>query len=270
MSKELSTLETFKKNLYATQRKAISNYLNGDQKRVLRFLASVGTAIERTPGLLDCDQSSVMQAFVNAAMLDLDPSGISGECYVLPYKGKGQFQMGYKGLVTLMYRNGIQKITSEIVRENDKVSLINGELKHEIDPFKSMEDRGKRVGAYVIVKNNDEETVKFMNGKDILAHGKKFSKSFSSEYSPWNEKNDPEGWQWKKTVLIQGSKLLPLGDSLKKAINLDYQDSVIYDRMEKAKVESAPLQLGHLNKHENKENKNNKEETEPASESNEA
>lgn len=273
----LKPSEHFQRNiLFAHKGKAISNYLGSDKKRLMKFLTGVGTAIERTPKLLECDQESVMQAFVNAASFDLDPSGISGECYVLPYKGKGQFQLAYKGLVTMMYRNGIDNIVSGIVREKDTIKLVDGNIQHEVDPFLSKEERGVAIGAYVKVTFNGKTVSKFMNGKDIMAHGKKFSKSFNSEYSPWKEKNDPELWMWVKTVLIQLSKLLPLGDSLKKAINIDYQDSVVHDRMEKAKQQSKTIEMGNLltkpkdAKDKAKEGKTTEEVEKPADSSTEA
>lgn len=263
----LKPAEHFQKNvLFAHKGKAISNYLGSDKKRLMKFLTAVGTAIERTPKLLECDQESVMQAFVNAAAFDLDPSGISGECYVLPYAGKGQFQLAYKGLVTMMYRNGIDNIISGIVRKEDKIKLVDGNIQHEVNPFLSKEERGESIGAYVKVTFNGKTVSKFMNRKDIISHAKKFSKSFNptGKYSPWNPENDPEGWMEVKTVLIQLSKLLPLGDSLKKAINIDYQDSVVHDRMEKAKQQSKVLEMGNLltkptNGKENTESKTEKE-----------
>lgn len=264
MSKEL----TFKQNFASLQGKAINSYLGSDKKRLSKFFSAVGTAIDRTPKLMECTQESVMQSFVNAAMLNLDPSGISGECYVLPYGGEAKFQMGYKGYVTLLYRAGVSKIQADIVREKDDFKIVNGDMYHTVNPFLTKEERGKPMGAYVQVTYKGETTSQFMNGKDIMAHAEKFSKSFKTDFTPWKEKNDPELWMWKKTVLVQMVKLLPNSDSLKVAVDLDYQDSVIHDRMENAKNQTEPLKLGNLTKKDEK-NKDTKKD-EPASEDSEA
>ncbi len=224
------------------------NYINqiknffSDEKKALKFLSSVRADVQRNPRLLECTPQSIVNSYMIMAQFGFMPSSVSGEAYVLPYNnsksdGKGgwlkvmeaQFQLGYQGLVTLFYQAGVEKITAELVRKNDKFSYVNGELMHEIDLTMSNDERGERVGAYVKIMFRGNESVKFMNIKDILAHGEKFSKSFdiAGKYSPWNPENDPEGWMLKKTVLKQGAKLMPKNETINKAIDLDNQDSRI-------------------------------------------
>jgi len=187
---------------------------------------------------------SLVNSFMTMAQLGLMPSDVSGEAYVLPYKGKAQFQLGYQGLVTLFFRAGGQKIRAEIVRKNDDFSFTNGEIKHTIDIFKSNKERGEAVGAYAIATVNGQEIAKAMNKEDIMVFGKKFSKSFSSEYSPWHETNDPELMMWKKTVLKQLGKLLPKNETINRALAADNQDSVISDRLENAQKDTKSLTMG--------------------------
>jgi recombination protein RecT len=190
------------------------------------------------------------------------PSGISGEAYVLPYNIAGkmtaQFQLGYQGLITLFYRSGVQAIRAEIVRKNDVFTYENGNIRHEIDILKSNEERGEVVGAYAIALLNGQTIGKAMNIKDILKY-RDFSKSKNSQFSPWNEKNDPESWMYKKTVLKQLGKLVPKNETIFKAISLDNQDSIISDRLEKAKEQSKSLQMGEVL--ENKYEKTNENQT---------
>lgn len=223
----------------------IKNFF-GDEKQAMKFLSSVMAAVQKTPKLLECEASSVINSFLTMAQLGLMPSDVSGEAYVLPYKGKAQFQLGYQGLITLFYRAGGQKIRAEIVRVNDEFSYTNGEIRHTIDIFKSNKDRGEAVGAYAIATVGNQEIAKAMNKEDILAVGRNFSQSFASEYSPWNEKNDPELTMWKKTVLKQLGKLLPKNETINRAIAEDNKDSIIADRLEKAKEQSNSLKLGNL------------------------
>lgn len=249
-----------------------TNYMNqiknffSDEKQALKFLSSVMASVQKTPKLLECDAMTVVNSFMTMAQTGLMPSDVSGEAYVLPYKGKAQFQLGYQGLVTLFYRAGGTSVVTEIVRKNDKFSYVNGKIRHEIDIFKSDSERGEVIGAYAIAKlNNGGEISKVMNKKDIVEIGKRYSQSFTSEYSPWNEKNDLQSWMLKKTVLKQLGKMLPKNETIYKAIAIDNEDSVIAKRLDEAEKDADKMKMGNLLKETNKkydEENNNKKESE--------
>lgn len=271
------SLASYINDKYITQ---IKNFFN-DESKALKFLSSVRADVQRNSKLLDCTPESLVNAYIEMAQFGFMPSNISGETYVLPYNIKGvmlaQLQIGYQGFITLLYQAGVQKITSEIVRKNDKFSYINGEMRHEIDLTLSNKERGEAVGAYVKVLFRNEESIRYMNAKDILAHAQKFSKSYNptGAFSPWNPANDPELNMWRKTVLKQMQKFLPKNEIIYKAIELDNRDSIISDRLEVASQESQSLKMGNLlttnennAKKESVGKKENKDEV-PSSESNE-
>lgn len=241
--------------------KQIENYF-GDKNKALKFLSSVVSSTQRLPKLMECTAPSLINSFIMMAELELMPSGVSGEAYVLPYSNRGvmeaQFQLGYQGLVTLFYRAGVTAIYADIVRENDEIELVNGNIHHKVDPKKSNKDRGKEIGAYVVITFKGETMGKYMHADDILAIGQKFSKSYSTSFSPWKTENDPEKWMWKKTVLKQMAKLLPKNETINKAIALDNQDSVMSDRVEEAKKESKQLTMGSILKENDKDNQTKK------------
>jgi len=244
---KISSTTDLKKVMAGEYQKQIINYL-GSEKKGLKFLSAVVGACQRNPKLLECEPVSLINSFMTMAQLDLMPSDVSGEAYVIPYdnskkQGNGwvkvkeaQFQLGYQGLVTLFYRAGVKKIVAELVCEKDKFSYVNGEVNHEQDPFS---DRGKPKGAYVIVTLSTGATVsKVMSKEEILDIAHTFSKSFSSSKSPWLPEFDPQLWMWRKTVLKQCAKLVPKNESLIAAIGEDNKDSVIRDRLEPAMEES--------------------------------
>lgn len=246
----------------------IKNFFN-DESKALKFLSSLRADIQRNPKLLECEPHSLVNAYMTMAQLGFMPSSVSGEGYVLPYNNKkkignewksvmeAQFQVGYQGFVTLFYQAGVSKISSEIVRKNDKFMYVNGELRHEIDLTLSNKERGEEIGAYVRVTFRGEVSTRYMNMKDIIAHASKFSKSYDPEgkYSPWNPENDPERNMARKTVLKQMAKYLPKNEIINKAIEVDNQDSIIADRLEAAKNESESLKLRNLNTNEDKNKK---------------
>ncbi len=247
-------LKTVLANQYQKQ---IVNFF-GDQKKALRFLSGVVAAVQRNPKLLECTGESVINSFMTMAQLGLMPSDVSGEAYVLPYKNKkniggkwtevmeAQFQLGYKGLVTLFYRAGIKDIVAEIVYEKDDFNVTNGVITHSPDVFS--DDRGKPRGAYCIVRlTNGGIVSKVMSEKEIMGIAARFSKSFAGDgkdKSPWNPKNDPQLWMWRKTVLRQCAKLVPQNDTIIEAIAKDDADSVIGDRLPEAKKAEETLTMG--------------------------
>ena len=52
---------------------------------------------------------------------------------------------------------------------------------------------------------------------------KEMSQGAASTYSPWNQKNDPELWMWKKTAIRQLFKSLPKTSAMQKALAIDSQ-----------------------------------------------
>ncbi len=253
-----------KKTLAFAYQAQITNFL-GNEKRALKFLSGVMAAVQRNPKLLECTGLSVVNAFVTMAQLELMPSDVSGEAYVIPYSNnrnidgkwvkvmETQFQLGYQGLVTLFYRAGVKKIVAEIVYENDAFEYVNGEVTHKPDVF--AKDRGAPKGAYCIVTLHSGEIVsKVMSSFDILDIAKKFSKSYASgKGSPWDQANDPQLWMWRKTVLKQAAKLIPKSDKLIEAIEEDNRDSIIADRLEPAMEDAKTLTMGAIAKTPNDE-----------------
>lgn len=252
--------------LAANYHKQIENFF-GDPVKARKFLSSVMADVQRTPQLLECTPVTLINSYLVMAELGLMPSGVSGEAYVLPYKNKGamqaQFQLGYQGLVTLLYRAGAREIIAELVRENDKFTLSRGKINHEVDPRKTKKDRGKVIGAYAIITTQSGGSVEqYMAIDDIYAHAKRFSKSYGSDFTPWNEKNDPEGWMPRKTVLKQAAKLAPKNETVYKAIAEDNRDSNIEDgRVDAALKEGDSLRMGNLLKDGNQDKETDADQT---------
>lgn len=252
-----------KATLAGEYRKQIENFF-GDPQKALEFLSGVVADVQRLPELLNCAPATLINSYMIMAQLKFMPSKVSGEAYVLPYKNKGiqeaQFQLGYQGIVTLLYRAGAQSVVAELVRKNDIFRLINGGIHHEVDPLKTREERGAVIGAYAIITTqNGGKVEKFMRAEEIEAHAKKFSKSYASDFSPWKTANDPEGWMPRKTVLKQAAKLAPKNETLNLALAEDNKDSVIQDRMDAATKESGGLKMGALLEGGDKKKGNEKE-----------
>ena len=89
-----------------------------------RFTRIALSALNTTPKLAECSQMSFLAALMNAAQLGLEVNTPLGQAYLIPYNNKGklecQFQIGYKGMLVLAYRNPeLQTIQAHTVYEND-------------------------------------------------------------------------------------------------------------------------------------------------------
>ena len=96
-----------------------------------RFTRMALSAINNTPKLAECSPMSFIAALMNAAQLGLEPNTPLGQAYLIPYKNKGnlecQFQIGYRGMIDLAYRNErMQSIEAHTVYENDDFSYSFG------------------------------------------------------------------------------------------------------------------------------------------------
>lgn len=228
-------LDTFRAELASPQGdyyKKIVNYFGGDHDKANKFMSTVVYSVQKNPKLLEADRGSLFNAAMACAEFKLYPSNVAGEAFIIPYKGKAQFQLGYQGLVTLLYRAGIT-IHSEVVRANDVFVYeagLNPVLKHTPKAFATAEERGAPVGAYAVATLSDGRTYyKVMSGAEILKF-KELSQAKDTDFSPWNSKNDPELWMWKKTVIKQLSKTIPKTEEVNKAIAEDNEESTIAER----------------------------------------
>lgn len=247
----LSNLDLVRYNLSEKYLAQVTNFYEGDKRAAMRFMTGFIDYIRRNPKLTECSPISLVNAAMMVASFRFTLSSVAGEAYIIPYKNNGvpeaQFQPGYQGYVTLFYRAGVRAIQGEIVREHDDFSLELGVPAHKVDPRRSKEARGKAVGAYMrVVLPSGEPVYKYMNGEDIIAHAKRFSKAFNKSDSPWKEENDPELHMWKKTVLLQMKSMLPKNSELARAMEEDFKDSIIGDRLESAKESSIALTMGAL------------------------
>jgi recombination protein RecT len=83
----------------------IKSLLLGDKKRADQFMAAA-FAVGNDSALAKCDPLSIAQSLVGIAMLDLSCDKNLGHAYMVPYRGKAQLQVGYKGFIQLLFRAG--------------------------------------------------------------------------------------------------------------------------------------------------------------------
>ncbi len=188
-----------------------------------RFTRMALSSLNNTPKLAECSQMSYLSALLCAAQLGLEPNTSLGQAYLIPYNNKGklecQFQLGYKGLIELVYRNDqVQTIQAQTVFENDFFEYelgLNSKLVHK----PTLGDRGKIVLFYALFKlKNGGYGFEVVSKEDIDKHAAEYSKGVSSTYSPWKTNYEEMA---KKTVIKRALKYAPLKTDFLRAVETD-------------------------------------------------
>lgn len=188
-----------------------------------RFTRIALSALNNTPALQKCTPMSFLAALMNAAQLGLEPNTPLGQAYLIPYKNKGnlecQFQIGYKGLIDLAYRNGqMQTIQAQCVYENDFFEYEFG-LEPKLIHRPAFSDRGELVYFYGIFRTvNGGFGFSVMSKNDMDMYAKNYSKAFDSSYSPWKTNYEEMA---KKTVIKQALKYAPIKTDFQRALSVD-------------------------------------------------
>jgi recombination protein RecT len=155
-----------------------------------RFMRVAMNCIRSTPKLLDCTPASLFGAITEAATLGLEPNGILGHAYLIPYGKECVLVPGYKGLIDLARRSGtISTLTMEVVHKGDEFEYGLGDtpyVKHH--PNDDDPDRDTKpvthVYAIVVLMNGGIQR-KVWSTPKIDAHKQRYSKAWKKADSPW-------------------------------------------------------------------------------------
>ena len=232
---EQKTMQTYIKSMEGEIKKALPSVITPE-----RFTRMVLSAISTNPKLGSCTPSSFLGAMMSAAQLGLEPNTPLGQAYILPYSNKGtleaQFQLGYKGLIDLAYRSGeVEVVQAHIVYENDKFECEFG-LEPKLTHIPADKDRGNAVKVYAMFKTKSGGYgFEVMSMEDVRNHAQKYSKAYSSSFSPWATNFEEMA---KKTVLKKCLKYAPLKSDFVRAVVQDgsIKNEVSEDMYEVANV----------------------------------
>lgn len=156
-----------------------------------QFMASITNAVAGNSALQECDANSIMAAALVAATFDLPIDNNLGFSAIVPYKGKAQFQMMYKGFIQLAIRSGYyEKMNYSEVYEDELLSHnpITGEVVF-VEDFTGCTQRAegkvdKIVGYYAWfrLKTGFSQEL-YMSRRDVDNHARKYSQSYRYDIS---------------------------------------------------------------------------------------
>ena len=224
MSKDLSTINGFS-SVLKNYEKSIAQLLQSKYGiSVEEFYVTCVNAVKKNPKLLQCDPKSLFGAILLSAECGLRPNTPEQHAFILPYKGEAKFQIGYKGLVEMMYRNPrVQSIYAEAVFEKDEFDYgfgLTPYLNHK--PFRNG-DRGSLQCVYAVCKLKDAEPIFTVVERSELNKLRDFSQAKDSQYSPYNNGADVHHYMEIKSAIKKLSKIIPKASviEISKAIEYD-------------------------------------------------
>lgn len=202
-----------------------------------RFVRVALTAINRTPKLAQCTQSSLFQCLLDLSSLGIEPDG--RRAHLIPFDDRKNNRtictliLDYKGIAELVLRSGeVSYIHADVVCENDDFSYNMGQIEyHRID---MKQPRGDMYAAYAMAKMKSGDIVcKVMSRDEIDAIRKR---SRSGRFGPWvTDYNEMA----KKTIFRNLSKWLPLSPELRDRVEVD--DKHQFESIGIEQVETNPL-----------------------------
>ena len=198
-----------------------------------RLVRVVMTSVQNNPKLMECDKNSFLSAVMTCAQLGLEPDGVLGQAYLIPFKVQGQmrcqFIPGYKGLIALARNSGdVTSIQAQAVHANDQFVYRFG-LNETLDHTPADGDRGEITHFYAIAKFKDggyhwdvmsvTEIEAIRDASQGYSAAKRFAKNGVIN-SPWVSHFAEMG---KKTMIRRIAKYLPM-DVQKAAFIADSYD----------------------------------------------
>lgn len=207
MSNTGTSIAIIEKNMPMERITPLVEALDMDKKR---FLSTVLLACERAPKLFDYPVQQHVQWASSSAALGLEPDGVTGQAYPIPFGPKVQLIVGYKGFNTMAGRAGIT-INSGVILQGDQWDEVLSPGK----PFairQSFGDRANRnllgVWAQAQMPNGAFSQPLLLDLSEIMAVKAKAPGGRKKD-SPWNDPKVGFPAMAQKTAVRRLQRTLP-------------------------------------------------------------
>lgn len=194
--------------------------LLGSEAAVERFKTVALHAIISDSKLQRVNPLSLIEAVRESAVLGLEPTGILGEAYILPYGTNAELRIGWAGYLKLIRNSGqVAAIDCQVVYEKDDFQIQFGtdpRIEHKPYLLVSKDDqRGDYKGAYAWARlANGQLLIEWMPTVEI-ERARKFSQAKSGPWFDW------WGEMARKTVIRRFAKRMPKSAQLQRAMEIE-------------------------------------------------
>lgn len=199
-----------------------------------QYISSIINLVNSDSKFINCEPMSIIASCMIAATLDLPIDKNLGYAWIIPYKNRASFQLGYKGYIQLALRSAQYKAINVInVYEGELVSW--NPLTEELDINFNSKKSDAIIGyaGYFQLMNGFRKAV-YWTKEEIDKHREKFSKSDFG----WD--NDYDAMAQKTVIRNMLSKWGILSIEMQKAysedISFEYNDNSIITESEKENI----------------------------------
>ena len=214
----------------------------GSEDLATRFEHLTFVAMQRSPDLLrDASLPSLIQAVKDSASMGLEPTGLTGEGWIICYGATAVFIPGWRGYLKRIRNSGLVKgVTTDVVYRNDEFDYgrntdgfwyAHHPAQTIVDPTTGevLVSRGDYKSAFAFVPFingfNDGEV---MSVPEINKVRDDHSSSYGRRKSPWDT---DYGEMMRKTVLKRIAKRLPQSAGVEALLMADAEADRIRDEM---------------------------------------
>ncbi|MGG7049094.1 MULTISPECIES: recombinase RecT [unclassified Campylobacter] len=254
---QLQIRENQARDIVASKMSVINVITGGDKAKSSTFAASL-TAMANERGLQNCSVESVLSAGLEIVRLGLNPNKTFGQAYVVPFRNKygesAQLQIGYKGWVSLAYRNG-WIFRALCVYRCDDFSMRFAGVKDEISFNPNYDERDETNARWVFenlrgvivyakdAKNNEfSEFVPFKKLEQLRlkSQNQKSSAELTNIWAEWAEE------MYKAKAIKYVATRLPITEQMQEAINAENEPFKTEQINDKAIEVKKPLDLNEI------------------------
>lgn len=203
-----------------------------------RLTRVVLTAMTTQPLLQKCDVASILKAVMECAQLGLEPDGILGYAYMIPYhnKKRGCYEAkmipGYRGYLALARRSGqLRSLDVDVICEHDKFTYQKGTMPTLVHVPPLDKPRGKAIGAYACARLADGGVQFEVLPMERIEKIRQSSRA--GDEGPWHTHWDAMAI---KTAIRQLAKYLPL--------SCEFQQLAVREEYLEAGIDAGDLNLG--------------------------
>ncbi|PSJ29806.1 recombinase RecT [Streptosporangium nondiastaticum] len=205
-----------------TMRPQIERALPGHMGGADRIARIALTELRRVEHLAECSRESFAGALMTCSALGLEPGGVSGEAYLLPFWNKRvrsyevQLVIGYQGMIKLFWQHPLAAgLDARPVYEGDTFEYEYG-LEPRLRHVPGRGPRGQATHYYAVARMaNGGNAFVVLSVEDVEAIRKR---SKARDSGPWQSDYDAMAC---KTAIRRLFKLLPKSAELARAVAHD-------------------------------------------------
>ncbi|MEV0440922.1 recombinase RecT [Streptomyces spectabilis] len=214
-----ATLVQFVQQMRPEIERALPAHLGGAD-RIARIAL---TELRRVEHLAECTQESFAGALMTCSALGLEPGGVSGEAYLLPFWNKKvrayevQLVIGYQGMIKLFWQHPLAAgLDAHTVYEGDEFEYEYGlEPKLTHRPARGSA-KGRPTDYYAVARLSNGGSAFVVLDVDDIETIRKRSKA--KDFGPWSTDYDAMA---RKTAIRQLFKIIPKSAELARAVAHD-------------------------------------------------